>query len=134
MTSYANVQQTVCKIKPGSFMTFATLLWNDIKDTYIFQSAIYRKIWVFAMLLYQQNGEQGNWLLFIFLLLLRFLGHLSHSGDLLLWVGVRRRPSSVVRLHLFLKNYANLNHERRNWPCWFSKCRNMKLFFFLLHK
>ena len=33
-----------------------------------------------------------------------FLGHLSHSGDLLLWVGVRRRascgvrrPSSVVR-------------------------------------
>ena len=27
----------------------------------------------------------------------KFLGHLSHSGDLLLWVGVRRRPSSVVR-------------------------------------
>ena len=26
-----------------------------------------------------------------------FLGHLSHSGDLLLWVGVRRRASSVVR-------------------------------------
>ena len=26
-----------------------------------------------------------------------FLGHLSHSGDLLLWVGVRRRPSCVVR-------------------------------------
>ena len=26
-----------------------------------------------------------------------FLGHLSHSGDLLLWVGVRRRPSSIVR-------------------------------------
>ena len=25
-----------------------------------------------------------------------FLGHLSHSGDLLLWVGVRRRASSVV--------------------------------------
>ena len=25
------------------------------------------------------------------------LGHLSHSGDLLLWVSVRRRPSSVVR-------------------------------------
>ena len=25
-----------------------------------------------------------------------FLGHLSHSGDLLLWVGVRRRPSSSV--------------------------------------
>ena len=24
-----------------------------------------------------------------------FLGHLSHSGDLLLWVGVRRRPSCV---------------------------------------
>ena len=26
-----------------------------------------------------------------------FLGHLSHSGDLLLWVGVRRRGSCVVR-------------------------------------
>ena len=26
-----------------------------------------------------------------------FLGHLSHSGDLLPWVGVRRRPSCVVR-------------------------------------
>ena len=26
-----------------------------------------------------------------------FLGHLSHSGDLLRWVGVRRRASSVVR-------------------------------------
>ena len=25
-----------------------------------------------------------------------FLGHLSHSGDLLLWVGVRRRASFVV--------------------------------------
>ena len=34
-----------------------------------------------------------------------FLGHLSHSGDLFLWVGVRRRRS-----HLLLKNYwANLN-------------------------
>ena len=32
-------------------------------------------------------------LIFFFL----FLGHLSHSGDLLLWVGVRRRASSVVR-------------------------------------
>ena len=28
--------------------------------------------------------------------LIGFLGHLSNSGDLLLWVGVRR-PSSVVR-------------------------------------
>ena len=25
------------------------------------------------------------------------LGHLSHSGDLLLWVGVRRRAVCVVR-------------------------------------
>ena len=29
--------------------------------------------------------------------LIRFLGHLSHSGDILLWVGVRCRPSCVVR-------------------------------------
>ena len=28
--------------------------------------------------------------------LIYFLGHLSHSGDLLLWVGVRRRPSFDV--------------------------------------
>ena len=27
----------------------------------------------------------------------KFIGHLSHSGDLLLWVGVRRRASFVVR-------------------------------------
>ena len=46
-----------------------------------------------------------------------FLGHMSHSGDLLLWVDVRRRPLSVVhRLssveskHLLLMNYwANLH-------------------------
>ena len=25
----------------------------------------------------------------------KFLGHLSNSGDLLLWIGVRRRPSCV---------------------------------------
>ena len=30
-------------------------------------------------------------------LALDLLGHLSHSGDLLLWVGVRRRASCVVR-------------------------------------
>ena len=33
----------------------------------------------------------------LLILLLSFLGHLSHSGDLLLWVGVRRRSSFVVR-------------------------------------
>ena len=43
-----------------------------------------------------------------------FLSHLSHSGDLLLWVGVRRRASCVVRrascVVLLLKNdWANLN-------------------------
>ena len=39
-----------------------------------------------------------------------FLGHLSHSDDLLLWVGVHRRLSFVVCKHLLLKNYlANLN-------------------------
>ena len=36
------------------------------------------------------------------------LGHLSHPGDLLLWVGIRvsSRPLSVVRLHLLLNNYC----------------------------
>ena len=29
--------------------------------------------------------------------ILILLGHLSHSGDLLLWVGVRRRASCGVR-------------------------------------
>ena len=46
-----------------------------------------------------------------------FLGHLSNSGDLLLWAGVRRRQSSVMRRaltcstqELLLKNFwANLN-------------------------
>ena len=42
--------------------------------------------------------EGGISLSFMDLLMIDyFLGHLSHSGDLLLWVGVRRRPSSVVR-------------------------------------
>ena len=39
-----------------------------------------------------------------------FLGHLSDAGDLLLWVGVRRHSSCVVRQHLLFKYYwANLN-------------------------
>ena len=39
---------------------------------------------------FHRNYEQA----FAYIL---FLGHLSHSGDLLLWVGVRRRASFVVR-------------------------------------
>ena len=41
-----------------------------------------------------------NWCLFtcnINIFVIAFLGHLSHSGDLLLWVGVPRRASFVVR-------------------------------------
>ena len=41
-----------------------------------------------------------------------FLGHLSHSGDLLLWVGVRRHASCVVRRPLTSSSQelrANLN-------------------------
>ena len=44
--------------------------------------------------------------------MLEFLGHLSLSGDLLLWVGVHRRLSSEVRRALASssQNYwANLN-------------------------
>ena len=36
-------------------------------------------------------------LLFYLSISLRFLGHLSHPGDLLLWVGVRHSATSVVR-------------------------------------
>ena len=39
--------------------------------------------------------EKGGWGAFSVSKLL--LGHLSQSGDLLLWVGVRRRALSVVR-------------------------------------
>ena len=35
--------------------------------------------------------------IYLFFTLFFLLGHLSHSGDLLLWVGVRRRASCVVR-------------------------------------
>ena len=38
----------------------------------------------------------GSCYLKLVLFLMNFLGHLSHSGDLLLWVGVSRRASSVV--------------------------------------
>ena len=34
------------------------------------------------------------------------LGHLSHSGDLLLWVGVRRRASSVTSCPSFVVRRA----------------------------
>ena len=39
----------------------------------------------------------------------RFSGHLSHSGDLLLLVGIHRHLSSVV--HLLFKNYWT-NHDQ----------------------
>ena len=42
---------------------------------------------VISLLLAQAFGEKRFF----------FLGHLSHSGNLLLWFGVRRRPSCVVR-------------------------------------
>ena len=35
-----------------------------------------------------------------------FLGHLSHSGDLLLWVGVRRRASFVARRSLSVNMFS----------------------------
>ena len=40
---------------------------------------------------------EDNFDLLINLTQFDFLGHLSHSGDLLLWVGVRRRASCDVR-------------------------------------
>ena len=41
----------------------------------------------------------------------KFLGHLSHSGDQLLWVGVRRRPSCVVRRALTSSHQKRLGQS-----------------------
>ena len=46
-----------------------------------------------------------------------FLGHLSHSGDLLLWVGVRCRASYVVRRALTSSPQKLLNHYLPNLVC-----------------
>ena len=43
------------------------------------------------------NKKQVIAYIHIFLITFLSLGHLSHSGDLLLWVGVRHRPSFLVR-------------------------------------
>ena len=50
-----------------------------------------------------------------------FLGHLSHSGDLLLWVGVRRHASSVVRRPLTFFSQELLGQSLSNLVC--SICR-----------
>ena len=38
----------------------------------------------------------------------QFLGHLSHSGDLLLWVGVRRRPLTSSPQKLLGQSLPNM--------------------------
>ena len=45
----------------------------------------------------KDESDQDFRIIDIFISECFFLGHLSHSGDLLLWVGVRRRSSCVVR-------------------------------------
>ena len=38
----------------------------------------------------------------------QFLGHLSETGDLLLWVGVRRRPLTSSSQELLAQSYPDL--------------------------
>ena len=44
---------------------------------------------------YSRFKVSTNHLMYSIIKQLELLGHLSHSGDLLLWVGVRRRASCV---------------------------------------
>ena len=60
--------------------------WGVIKFTiWVVPSWVIITIYILICLIYAWEQRR------------RFLGHLSHSGDLLLWVGVRRRALSVVR-------------------------------------
>ena len=54
------------------------------------------------------------------------LGHLSHSGNLLQWDGVRRRPSCIVRYNLLFKTrWANLKQN-----CYVASVRRLEIFKF----
>ena len=62
--------------------------------------------WIYFFLLCIKHPKQNKGVFLV------FLGHLSHSGDLLLWVGVRRHASCVVRRPLTSSSQelrANLN-------------------------
>ena len=59
-------------------------MYNDMTKTIM----KYKKHYLMSLFIYTPASP---------LELLSFLGQLSHSGDLLLWVGVRRRASFVVR-------------------------------------
>ena len=50
-----------------------------------------------------------------------FLGHLSHSGGLLLWVGVRRLPASGMRL--LLTSQKLLGQSLSNLVCNLFNCK-----------
>ena len=58
------------------------------------------KIRIITLLFYLNTCEKPRSLENLYCLTIcikvMFLGHLRHSGDLLLWVAVRRRPSGVV--------------------------------------
>ena len=56
----------------------------------------YKDYYIWAPCNPHRNIYPNNWVKLVFRISI-LLGHLSHSGDLSLWVGVRRRPSCVVR-------------------------------------
>ena len=60
-----------------------------------------------------------------------FLGHLSHSGDLLLWVGVRRRPSCVVRRALTFSSQELLGQSELILVCSICRVRRQEIVNFM---
>ena len=105
----------IITLKNPALMRFPHLLfyllfnfWTKYVADYEFKQkvpiSIYRLTWTVKSEIFIYRSQDfvcefsnfctDKYIIQIFLL---FLGHLSHSGDLLLWVGVRRRAVCVIR-------------------------------------
>ena len=94
VTYFAIVQSALVQ----ALCIFLLVLSSTTYECYLIWNMFLRNVHTYML-------NMSHWLLILetvkassaVLLSWLFLGHLSQSGDLLLWVGVRRRASSVVR-------------------------------------
>ena len=61
------------------------------------------------------------------------LGHLSHSGDLLLWVGIRRCVSFIVCRPLTSSSQELFGQSLPNLVCSISRVRRQEILNFMTH-
>ena len=105
--------EEICPFQRGDYSKIAKIHWQKLKifisktTGQISTKLSTKYLWVKEILscspFQEQITETFNLPAYIIIVLLKFvyclefLDHVSHSGDLVLWVGVRRRPSFVVR-------------------------------------